>query len=199
MKIIPFLACSWVKLDNITRSYLAVKHLRDLGHRKIAFVVRGMEAESANEERMLGFKLAMRHFDLPCPEEYCIVSPYFRENGERRPENTIPDLSEDLKIFKTPDAPTALILGSNWATPFSEALKKLGLNIPGDVSFVDGLNKPLKGPDTLTCISDRFDDICAEGARCIIEKIESGNHTDCKITLIKPELHIGYSTAVCKK
>ena len=195
----PDLECSWVKLDNMTRSYLAVKHLHDLGHRKIAFAVRGMEAESANEERMLGFKNAMRHFGLPCPEEYCIDSPYFRENGERRPENAVPDLSEDLKIFKTPDAPTALILGSSWSTPFTETLNRFGLDIPGDISFVDGVNKLQKGPECPTSISDRFDDICAEGARNIIEIIENGNNTEHKTTLIRPELYIGNSTAVCKK
>lgn len=195
----PDLECSWVKIDNMTRSYLAVKHLWELGHRKIAFAVHGMEMESANEERMFGFKNAMRHFDLPCPDEYCIVTPYSRENGERRPMDTIPDFSEELKIFKTPDAPTALILGSSWAVPFTETLKKFGLNIPGDVSFIDGINKLLKSPESPTCISDRLDDICAEGARNIIEIIENGNNTDHKTILIKPELYIGKTTAVCKK
>ena len=190
----PEINCSWVCINNYERSYLAVRHLFELGHRKIAFFLRGMEPNSPNEERLWGFRRAMRHFGLPCPEEYCIIAPSERVNGERRPDTELLDFSSYLGIFTRPDRPTALIIQNNLPA-FAFSLGKLGLRVPDDVSIVSGHNKTLSPEcDDETYICDRFTDVCAEGGRLMIEQIENEEKNDKKTILLSPVLCQGNST-----
>lgn len=191
----PEINCSWVCIDNFQRVFLAVKHLYEMGHRKIAFFVRGVEPDSLEEQRLWGFRRAMRHFGLVCPEEYCIIAPSDRINGERRPDPEMPDFSGDLKIFTRPDRPTALIISNN-LPPIVCTLEKLGLRIPDDVSVVSGNNVLFSGNDHETYVCDRFREVCAEGARLMIDLIENEDQRDCKTILLKPVLYPGNSVRV---
>lgn len=186
----PEIDCSWVCIDNYQRSFLAVKHLYEMGHRKIAFLIRGAEPESLDEKRLWGFRRAMRHFGLPCPEEYCIITASRRINGEIKPDMEMPDFAGDLKIFTEKDRPTALII-PNGLPPFVHALDKLGLRVPEDVSIVSGKNLPYAGEEHETYICDRFGEICAEGGRLLIDFIENGGRNDSKTILLKPVLYPG--------
>ena len=188
----PEIDCSWVCIDNFQRAFLAVKHLYEMGHRKIAFFVRGVEPDSLEEQRLWGFRRAMRHFGLVCPEEYCIIAPSDRINGERRPDPEMPDFSRELEIFTRPDRPTALIISNN-LPPIVCTLEKLGLRIPDDVSVVSGNNTLLPGNDHETYVCDRFREVCAEGARLMIDLIENEDQRDCKTILLKPVLYPGNS------
>ena len=188
----PELDCSWVCIDNFERSYRAVKHLYDLGHRKIAFFIRGLEPDSFGEARLWGFRRSMLKLGLACPEEYCIVAPWERVDGERRPDAEFPDLSGDLQIFRTAERPTALII-QDYPEPVVQALEKLGLRVPEDVSLVSGYNGKLPG-DRWTYVSDCFEEVCAEGGRQIIELLEKKTGGEKKIILLKPVLYRGRST-----
>ena len=189
----PEMDCSWVCIDNFERSYLAVKHLYDLGHRKIAFLIRDPEPDSFGEERLRGFRRSMRRLGLECPEEYCIVAPPGRIDGERRPERKIPDFSECLKIFRSADRPTALII-QDWAEAVIRPLEKMGLRVPEDVSLVSGANEEFPD-DRLTYVCDRFEEVCAEAARLMVDLMEKGERMEPRTVLIRPALHPGRSTA----
>ena len=189
----PDFNCSWVCINNYERSWLAVKHLYDLGHRKIAFFVRGAEPGSLHWERLVGFRRAMHYFDRPCPEEYCIVAPEPRVDGELRPDAEMPDFSGDLKIFARPDHPTALIT-SSLLPPVARTLAKFGLRIPDDVSVISGYNVVYSQRDHETYVCDRFDDVCAEGGRLLIELLENKGQSDEKTILLRPKLYQGNST-----
>ena len=186
----PEIDCSWVCIDNFQRSFLAVRHLYEMGHRKIAFFLRGVEPDSLNEQRLWSFRKAMRHFGLDCPDEYCIIAPFDRVNGERRPDAELPDFSRELGIFTRPDRPTALIIQDN-LPPIACTLEKLGLRIPDDVSVVSGNNVMFSGNDHETYVCDRFREVCAEGARLMIDLIEKEDQRDCKTILLKPVLYPG--------
>ena len=186
----PEIDCSWVCIDNFQRSFLAVRHLYEMGHRKIAFFLRGMEPDSLNEQRLWSFRKAMRHFGLDCPDEYCIIAPFDRVNGELRPDPEVPDFSDDLKIFTRTDRPTALII-SDYLLPVAQSLGKFGLRIPDDVSVVSGNNVMFTGSDHETYVCDRFREVCAEGARLMIDLIEKEDQRDCKTILLKPVLYPG--------
>ena len=188
----PEMNCSWVCIDNFLRSWRAVKHLYDLGHRKIVFFLRGLEPDSFGEERLRGFRLSMRRLGLACPEEYCIIAPSLRVNGERRPEREIPDFSECLRIFRSAERPTALII-QDWAEPVVLSLKKLGLRVPEDVSLAAGSNAVLPD-DEWTYVCDRFEEVCAEAARLMVDLMEKGDRMEPRTILIRPTLHIGRST-----
>lgn len=188
----PEINSSWVCIDNFQRSFLAVKHLYEMGHRKIAFFLRGVEPDSPSEHRLWCFRKSMRHFGLDCPEEYCIIAPSDRMNGERRPDPELPDFSRELEIFTRPDRPTALITQNNFPA-FVFSLGKLGLRIPEDVSIVSGNTVPFPGNDHETYVYDPFREVCAEGGRLMIELIENEDQRDCKTILLKPVLYPGNS------
>ena len=189
----PEFDCSWVCIDNYQRSFLAVRHLYELGHRKIAFFLRGAAPDSLEEKRLWGYRLAMRHFGLDCPDKYSIIAPYPRVNGELLPDAKPPDFSEDLQIFRAANRPSALIV-PNHEQAFIRALEKSGLRVPRDVSLISARNVPYPVRDHCTYVCDRFEDVCAEGGRLMIELIEKGDDCDCKTILLKPKLYPGNTT-----
>ena len=197
----PTLDCSWVCLDNYLRSWLAVRHLYELGHRKIAFFLRGCEPDSLEEARLHSFRLAMRSFDLPCPQKYILIAPSPRSHGERRPDHFMPDFFRTFRVFSTPERPTALIIQDN-IPPVARALEKHGLRIPDDVSVITGFNGIFEGDpgETPTYVSDRFETVCEEGARLLIEHIgKKGSDFERRTILVRPELFPGNTTIPCRQ
>ena len=195
----PEFDCSWVCIDNYRRSFLAVRHLYELGHRKIAFFLRGLEPDSMEEERLWGFRRAMRHFGLPCPEEHILIAPRPRINGERGPDHFMPDFTDTMRIFASSDRPDALIIQDD-VPPVARTLEKMGLRIPDDVSLVSGNNRILQGaPDEIpSYVCDRFSDVCAEGGRLMIDLIENGDRGERKTVLLNPVLYPGNSVRPVK-
>jgi DNA-binding LacI/PurR family transcriptional regulator len=187
-------ACSRVGLDNFERSFLAVKHLYELGHRKIASVFFSMEPDSLAEERLWGFQRAMRSFDLDLPPEYTIILPSQRIDGERCIRRSPEELIPHLQIFTTPGAPTGLIISDTFEL-FAAAFKLMELEIPRDVSVVSGQNIIEKDEQHETYVYDRLEDICAESARLIVEMIENQSGGEYKKIMLSPQLVPGFSTA----
>ena len=188
-----WLDCSRVGLDNFERSFLAVKHLYELGHRRIGMLFLSMHPDSLAEERLWGFQRAMRSFGLDLPPEYTMILPFPIINGEREKEPSPEDLLPYLKIFATPDAPSALIVSDN-ADLFINAFKLMGISIPGDLSLVSARNIITAEDDHETYVCDRLEDVCAEGARLIVEMIEKNSRDDHKKIMLSPRLIPGNTT-----
>ena len=194
----PDFNCTWVCIDDFQRSFIAVRHLYQLGHRRIAYLVRGMEPDSLNELRLHAFRRSMRYFGLPCPEEYCIIAPSQRIDGERRPDVSVPDFTREFSLFRSKNPPTALITGGTLSI-ISPSLQKLRVRVPQDLSVIAGKNMPYEGDSFPTHICDCLEDVCAECARQIVERIENGDDSECKTILMKPKLILGNSTIPLKQ
>ena len=59
-----------------------------------------------------------------------------------------------------------------------------------------GNNILFPGNDHETYVCDRFREVCAEGARLMIDLIENEDQRDCKTILLKPVLYPGNSVRV---
>ena len=115
-----------VTIDNRKASRLAVEHLVQKGHRRIAFVG-GLFKYSTFFDRYLGFLDAVQEFGLHFDEELLF-------SGKLTSENILRFVSD---ILKKENRPTAIIAASDLlAITVLSAVSSNGLKVPGDVAVV---------------------------------------------------------------
>lgn len=127
-------ACEWVqdapypsvRSDNGQGARLAIRHLYDLGHRKIAHVTgpKGNVLTRARREAVLAERQAL---GLPMQEDWIIRGDFSLESGE----------AAASQIAAMPDRPTAVFCASDMvAIGLVSGLRKVGLQVPQDISVV---------------------------------------------------------------
>lgn len=115
-----------VMIDNEGASRHAVEHLIRLGHRRIAHIA-GPVPEIMSVRRREGYRRAMAGAGLPMPEGYEKVGDYLLHAGEC--------LCREL--FQLPEPPTAIFVANDeMAFGAINELRRMGLDVPGDVSVV---------------------------------------------------------------
>lgn len=104
----------------------AVKHLYDLGHRKIAYIG-GSAGRTISDHRLRSFLLAMGNAGLPAEPQFLVVGNYRVSGGEA-------GMAELLKLT---DRPTAIITANDLtAIGALRVIRQHGLSVPGDFSIV---------------------------------------------------------------
>ncbi len=115
-----------VQIDNVGASRTAVEHLIGLGHRAIAHIC-GPIPEIMAVRRRDGFRQAMQAARLPIPDGYEPIGDYLLHSGE----------TLCRALFERPDRPTALFVANDeMAFGAINELRRLGLDVPGDISVV---------------------------------------------------------------
>lgn len=161
---------------------LAVEHLVDLGHRRIAHISGGRGAGAKN--RVTGFRSAMRRHGL---EPLVIPGAYTEEGGARGIRMLLADGQR----------PTAVIAPNDLAALGAlEALTDAGLDVPGDVSLVgfDDTFLARLGHIDLTSVRQDAPAMGAEAVAMLIERAE-GRRTKTRHVVMPPTLSIRSSTA----
>ncbi|MBN9672622.1 LacI family DNA-binding transcriptional regulator [Roseibium aggregatum] len=127
-------ACEWVqgsdfpsvRSDNIQGARLAVGHLYDLGHRKIAHVT-GPQDNVLTHARREGMLAERARLGLPAREEWIIRGDFSLESGKAAAH----------KIVHMTDRPTAVFCASDQvAFGLISTLSAHGLRVPGDISVI---------------------------------------------------------------
>ncbi len=115
-----------VQIDNRNAARKAVRHLIELGHRRIGHIA-GPVPEILGELRRDGFRRTMAEAGLDVPEIYESIGDYSIQSGRRCCR----------QIFESRKPPTALFC-SNDEMAFGAIgeLRDMGLRIPEDVSVV---------------------------------------------------------------
>jgi len=166
---------------------LAVRHLKGLGHTKIAHIA-GPRALSTGEARREGFLSVMAAEGLGADEDLIAETGAFSEDeGLRAAAALIAGAKDFTAIVAANDL---LALGAY------EAIADAGLSCPGDISvtgfndmpFVDRLTPPL------TTVRIPHYDLGREAARRLIELIETPA-SPARATTLRPELIVRGSTA----
>jgi LacI family transcriptional regulator len=104
----------------------ATEHLLSLGHLRIGAIA-GAEGWYATEERLLGFRAALAGAGILPDPELVRYSDWQIPAGE----------AAALEILAHPEPPTAIFgFNDNVAIGALNAARKLGLNVPGDLSIV---------------------------------------------------------------
>ncbi len=122
----------FVTTDNYTGAFLAVQHLIEMGHRRIA-CIQGINGISANNERVRGYKEVLQKNNLEVDEALILGIDFGEKNG----------YIQTQKVLALTNRPTAIFALSNLISLGTlRALKEAGLTVPDDISIVSFDEQP---------------------------------------------------------
>ncbi|CAG9623140.1 LacI family DNA-binding transcriptional regulator [Sutcliffiella rhizosphaerae] len=175
----------YVTIDNEEASYRAVKHLIQIGHKKIA-LMNSDEKYLYARQRIKGYKRALEENGIIINNEYIIHTEHVGfENGQQAMK----------KILKIQDRPTAVFAVSDLLA--IGALKEIntnGLHVPNDIAIVgfDKIDFSNMTNPTLTTVAQPMYKMGTVAAKMLIDKIR-GEHVESII--LDHELLIRESTS----
>lgn len=177
---------SVVYSDSYSGSEMAVKHLYDLGHRKIAHIC-GHERTFAGIERLRGFNKAVEMLNLTIPASYIVEGGFFSyEDGYHAMK----------QLLQLKERPTAVFAaGDMMAVGAISAINEFGLSVPNDISVIgfDDIEIVKFTTPKLTTVRQDTDLIGENAAKVLLNQINENNKVFSAIT-IPVELVIREST-----
>ncbi len=174
-----------VSADKVLGARLAVEHLINLGHRRIAHIRHAHEYETA-QLRLTSYKETLNQYGIPVDERY-IVAGDERFTGGVRAVDQLLALSEPLTaVFCFNDMTAVGVIN---------ALLKKGIDVPKDISVVgfDDLGIASFYHPALTTIHQPMYRIGRESAKMLSDLIEGKKNI--KAQIIEPQLIVRESTA----
>ncbi len=112
--------------DNVEGVYQAVRHLIQLGHRRIA-IISGPTRLSSGEERLLGYQKALGDHGITVDSNFIKFGDFKRESG----------YTLTKEVLQQKEVPTALFVANNQMTIGAlNAINELGIRVPKDLSLV---------------------------------------------------------------
>ena len=163
-----------VKLPSVTSDHrqgaeLAVNHLIDRGHRHIA-CVQGSPGTFANDQRLAGWRSAMKHAQLPCSAQGIFGGAYSIDAGYQAAQT----------LLRRSKRPTAILaLGNLLALGVLQALRQEGLAIPRDLSLVSFDDQPWAGvvDPPLTIIQQPIEELGSQVFALLLKQITTRRNT----------------------
>lgn len=174
---------SYVSIDNIGATRLAIEHLIGVGRRKIAMISGAADNMDA-EERLLGFRLAMKDAGL---EPTLIVNGDFQRRAAYEATKQLLDHDFDA-IFAASDV---------MAQGAYEALYEVGLRVPDDVAVVgfDDLPTAAQLKPPLTTVRQPIYEKGSVATALLLDAIEGKSH-EAQHVVLPTTLIIRESTGV---
>ena len=112
--------------DNEGGAITAVRHLHELGHRRIATIT-GMIDSRPGADRLRGYRAAVQSLGLAYRDDYVAYGDFYAESGR--------ELTE--RLLALPEPPTAIFAASDlMAIGAVRAAAEAGLRVPADLSVV---------------------------------------------------------------
>lgn len=155
----------YVTINNVTAAYDAVKHLINLGHKKIALINVKGDFQYAIERR-LGYEKALKEFNIP-------INPNFIFDTDRLTFDQGQLAMRSLLHSK--DRPTAVFAVSDIiAIGALKEINEVGLRIPHDIALIgfDKISFSDMTHPTLTTISQPRYDMGMKSVSMLIDKIK---------------------------
>lgn len=179
------LKCDYVGIDYVRGAELAVQHLIDRGHRKIAFVG-GFPQSSAWKERKKGYTNVLEREGIPINESYIVPTQISREGG-----------SEAVHLlFQLDEPPTAIFCFNDFvAHGVTLALKEKGIEPGKDIAVVgfDNTYESSLYSPPLTTVSS-FPTLIGTHAAGLLYQRLTEKPTDKKRMILQPTLVVREST-----
>lgn len=144
---IPEFEAPLVCVDNEAGAYQAIRHLIDLGHRRIA-VLMGLITISTLRDRLAGYKRALDEAKIPIDENLIVqADPRYFSNQLSLSQLSAPLLTNNQmtptaysalqQLLDLADRPTAIFVTNNQMTLGTlYALKERNLSCPADISLI---------------------------------------------------------------
>jgi LacI family transcriptional regulator len=124
---VPYKSIPLVYSDNRQGSQLAVRHLTDLGHRRIAHIT-GPLTTMAGQERLEGFRAGMNEAGIEVDETLIVEAPEYDSNS---------GYTCMKRLLELPSPPTAVYVACDLsALGVMYAINEYGLKVGDDISIV---------------------------------------------------------------
>jgi DNA-binding LacI/PurR family transcriptional regulator len=191
-----------VHVDERKGMKLALDHLTELGHHKIAFM--GSPSWVGIGERLEAFEKYLHRKGIPLPSSYmCTMGDlaYAPESGQSftKPSEHLLGAKHAQELMQLPDPPTAIFCATDgFAMQAIYGLSMLGISVPHDVSVVgyDGVPMTAYYNPPVTTVQTPIDQIAAEAIRLLLELIDSPDTANMNNRVIlEPKLIVRKSTA----
>ncbi len=125
-RVIDFMDCPGIVIDNFKGGYDATKHLLDQGCKRILHVAGNIE-RNVYKDRMMGYQQALRDFGIEPEEGLLVVNDLSAEAGVA--------VAEHITTMKS--KPDGVFISSDMcAVNCMKTLKKKGYQIPEEIAFV---------------------------------------------------------------
>ena len=155
---------SYVVSDNLAGARLAVRHLHELGHRRIATIA-GLSHTKPAADRLLGYRAELQELGLERRAEYEAQGDFYMQSGE----------TAMRALLALPEPPTAVFAASDlMAVGALKAVEAAGLRCPGDVAIVgfDDIQLAENLTPPLTTIRQDKRGVGAAAARSLVQMID---------------------------
>jgi DNA-binding LacI/PurR family transcriptional regulator len=153
----------YVIVDAERGSYLAARHLLDLGHTRIVYQVLAPE-NVPSRERLPGYRRALAEHEIPFAAELIVHSNGLADTHQRVME----------ALTRLQPRPTAVIaFNDEHAVPILKALHDGGLNVPEDVAMVGQNNLSFAEflVPPLTSVVHAVQQVGRQGTEILLQKL----------------------------
>jgi DNA-binding LacI/PurR family transcriptional regulator len=176
-------------LDHDRAALLAMKHLYDLGHRRVAFM-KGQKQIGDSESRWEGIQAMAKRVGLTIHKELCI---YLEENAWS-PELGYP-VVRDL-LARTRDFTAIFCFNDISAIGAVRAISDAGLRCPEDISVIgfDDISSAAYMCPRLTTVRQPLRRMGEVAVQTLLKRIESPNDPYPESIMFEPELMVREST-----
>ena len=178
-----------VAVDDRRGAGLAVRHLVELGHRRIAYLSSGLVEPKTDTARLDGYRRALRAGSSG-PALRWERPAYLRSDRDL--------LSELERLLGSAEPPTAFFVSNDLvAVDVIEALEQLGERVPEDVSVVGFDDIALAGLAriSLTTVAQPRGRLAQLGLEILLQRIETGEREPFRRLRLAPRLIVRGSTA----
>jgi DNA-binding LacI/PurR family transcriptional regulator len=166
-----------VAVDDQEGIELAVAHLAELGHTRIAHVQDPIMEAGTRRARAVAFERSLLRHGLPVRTEWTLPA--------------------DAAGFVGPDRPTAVVAANDYtALRLIEGLEAAGIAVPGDVSVVgfDGIEIGALSRMALTTVAQPGDELARRAVELLIDRIGRGHDAPPEQQRLAPRLVVRGST-----
>lgn len=175
-----------VRGDSIDGAHQLVRHLVELGHRRIA-LLSGPPDLSVSQERAAGYEQALHAVDQPLDPALMRFGAFSVESGRAMMQI----------LLALPERPTAIFAANNFiAAGALSALREAGLRTPEDMSVVvfDDLPDPYATAPMLTVVAQPAYELGQVAAQRLLERIAQPGDADVCDKVLPVRLLLRQST-----
>ena len=160
MGYIPGSSLHSVDVDNLAAAETAVRHLIDMGHRRIACITNATLPYTSASQRLDGYKLALQKAGIAFDPKLVREGDFDIQSGSQAMKSLLEETRDFSAVFVASD---------NVALGAYSALNEAGLSIPGDVSVVGFDDIPLASfvSPTLTSVAVPGQEIAVESYKLL--------------------------------
>jgi LacI family transcriptional regulator len=166
---------TYVASDNVGGARLAVRHLHELGHRRIATIA-GPRDSKPGIDRLLGFHAELQALGIEPSPEYELTGDWYSESGEQAMK----------ALLALPEPPTAVFAAADlMAVGAMKVAREAGLGVPEDLAVVgfDDIQLASLIEPALTTIRQDKVGLGRAAAWALLKQIENPELTSAALTL----------------